>query len=88
MAGVEMQSLESSIRRVMFPSDSDDPPSNASGPAYRKWRNHTINVLIAFSHIWNDHDVLVTSDTDFLNRADKLAHLGIEEIVRRTVTAT
>ena len=79
LASEEMGELEDKIRRVLFPSIQLEEPKTERDA--RIWRNKLCDVLIAWSHVYHQWDVLVTRDKNFHKKKVELTQLGVKAIM-------
>lgn len=73
--------LELKIHNVLFAGTPIEKPEEVGFPM-RKWQNNKCDVQIAWSHVYYNRDVLVTSDGNFHNHADELSKIGVRKIIR------
>lgn len=81
MGGGEVTELDHEIHDIICP---DEPyvGSDVDDDEIQDWRNSKIDVLIAWAHIWNGRDFLVSSDhNDLLKNSDALESLGANYVI-------
>lgn len=75
----QMEVLYAQIQEILFPDISLVPPEDIE--LNSSWRNKACDVLVAWSHAHHKWDILVTSDTNFHKKRDKLQTVGVNEIL-------
>ena len=75
-SGEEMKDLEIKIHNILFPNIQYE----CDYLIYKKWLNAKIDVLVAWSHIWNRRNILITRDDNFRRKENELQKLGIGKV--------
>lgn len=84
-ADTSMSTLAKEIEKVLFPSGLGAAPcSGLDSPPGKKWLNKLCDVHTIWCHIYNDRDIFVTNDKNFMKatKCPKLIRLGAKKIAR------